>query len=527
MKKLNQLLNDHFPIILKYGLLIVIFFLTLATRFFPSTQPVNGLVFDESYFLPQVESYVVNRYFFDIHPPMGKMLMYYSTLLVNPDAAELLDPEQLANKVDNYKSPLNKDGIRLAPKIVGSLIPSLLFLVTYELLWLGRKKSKEDLERLGVEISLVSFGIGIFGVFANIIVVESRYALLTPFLLTGILLALYLLFKYANAKGQKAIEVYFILASIALGLALGVKWLALSIVPIFGLVILVKEFKKFPSRKKEWLGMASIYLQRFLFLGATALAVYLGLFYWHFNQLKHYSPAAWEVSEAYQEELQTGESKVSFLDKVIEWHQIAVRYSENVPKLDYSKPDEIGSMWATWPLMARPISYYWQTDGDGVYNHVFLIGNPLLWIFSLVGILGLSAVGLTWLFVGSKHVEFKLRHFLVILLYFGNWLPFAMISRVMYLYHYIPAYIMGLVAFGLVVHDFLLPRVRNLWTKSLKLDLAKLNLAVFFLGLTTLVLVMVTFFIYSPFSYLLPLDRDGFYNRVLLKEWHMIWPADK
>ncbi len=526
MKTLSKFFAKHFAAVLKYGLLLVVLFLAVATRFFPATQPVNGLVFDEAYFLPQVESYVVNRYFFDIHPPLGKLLMYYTTIAVNPDAAEQLDPELLANKVDDYKSPLNKDGIRLAPKIVGVLIPPLLFLVMYELLWLGRGRKKGENPDDDVEISLVSFGIGVFGVFANIIVVESRYALLTPFLLTGILLSLFLLLKYANARSQRAVEVYFILASIALGLALGVKWLALSLVPIFGLVILVREFKR-PQRKRDYLKLASIYIQRFTFLGAAALTVYLGLFYWHFNQIKHYSPAAWEVSEAYQEELRTGEKQVSFLNKVIEWHQIAVRYSENVPKLDYTKPDEIGSMWATWPLMARPISYYWQTDGDGEYDHVFLIGNPLLWVISLAGVISLSAMGIAWLLLGSRTVNFRLRHLMIILFYFGNWLPFALISRVMYLYHYIPAYMFGLIAFGLVLHDFCLPRVRQIWISELKLDKDKLDLAVFLTGLTTLVAVMIIFFIYAPFTYLLPLDRDGFYNRVLIKEWNMIWPADK
>ncbi len=102
----------------------------VLTRLVPPLTPAKGMVFDEAYFLPQAESYAVNRYYFDPHPPLGKELLYLGLRLVNPDAASKLDPEKLANKVDNYTTPLNMEGVRLLPRLIGRRVLTAMRLIS-------------------------------------------------------------------------------------------------------------------------------------------------------------------------------------------------------------------------------------------------------------------------------------------------------------------------------------------------------------------------------------------------------------
>lgn len=63
-------------------LALCVLFTSVVFRIVVPVQPADGLVFDELYFVPQSESYIAERYYFDIHPPLGKMLLYFGEILV-------------------------------------------------------------------------------------------------------------------------------------------------------------------------------------------------------------------------------------------------------------------------------------------------------------------------------------------------------------------------------------------------------------------------------------------------------------
>ncbi len=77
--------------IVKVLLVMIVLVISMATRFLPPSHPGSGLVFDESYFVPQIESYFVGRYYFDPHPPLGKFFLYLGADMFNPTAEELVD----------------------------------------------------------------------------------------------------------------------------------------------------------------------------------------------------------------------------------------------------------------------------------------------------------------------------------------------------------------------------------------------------------------------------------------------------
>ena len=66
----------------RFEVLLVV--LAAATRFYHSELPV-GVVFDETHFGGFVHSYHVSRYFFDIHPPLGKLTLLWLGYLFGYD----------------------------------------------------------------------------------------------------------------------------------------------------------------------------------------------------------------------------------------------------------------------------------------------------------------------------------------------------------------------------------------------------------------------------------------------------------
>jgi len=516
--KFEYILINRRKLTLVFGLIILA--LSAVTRFLPPVTPDTSMVFDESYFVPQVESYPVKRYYFDPHPPLGKFFLYLGMMAVNPDAANKIDAAKLGNLVNSYKSNLDLTGIRLAPKVFGSLVPVLIMGISLELIWWRKKQIGSQAYVTG---SLIGLTVGLMAALDNSLIIESRFALLTQIMLFFMLLTVYFALKYVNAQKVSKTELYFILTTVAFGAAVSVKWLSLAVAVVVVLGILYKEFSDKYQFKWPWKTLVSVLIQRVLFMVLGIAMIYGSIFAWHFAQMQNYSPAADELSEKHIQDLKAGTQEVGLTSKILEWHRIAGNYSKGVPALDYTKKDEIGSMWLTWPVMARPMNYYWQTDGDGMYGQIYLIGNPVVWAASLLGVFSLIALGFSRIF--SKN-GFRFKHFVLIAFFAANWLPFALITRVMYLYHYVPAMVIGIIMLGVFMHDFILPsfsKLGDLPKIGKYLNNSNLKLILFCLVILS---IAFGFFFYSPLTYAQKQTREHWQQRVLLKEWNMKWPSD-
>ncbi len=100
------------------------------------------------------------------------------------------------------------------------------------------------------------------------------------------------------------------------------------------------------------------------------------------------------------------------------------------------------SQWYQWPLARRPI-YYWAkpAESPGGKADIWLIGNPLSWLLALLAV-SLTIIGL--LFKSGRN-RFGEVTFFLILAYLVNLLPFIFVSRVAFLYHYLPALTFGFI----------------------------------------------------------------------------------
>jgi len=181
------------------------------------------------------------------------------------------------------------------------------------------------------------------------------------------------------------------------------------------------------------------------------------------------------------------------------------KFHNGVPQLDLSNPDEIGSPWYQWPFGGRTIPYRWDTLDGRTYRYIYLIGNPVTWLISLLGVVLGSAVAVSDILF--RYLTEHRRHWIYIfsLLYWAYMLPIMFIRRVMYLYHYLPALIIGIIMFGI-----LFDQLRTISWKTKR-----------HIVCVSLVGVIATFWVYKPFTFYEPLTADQFQHRNVWTPWDL------
>lgn len=140
-------------------LLILVTAVGLATHLLYLGEPAE-VVFDEVYFANFTNYYTHGEYFFDIHPPLGKLLLFAGSRLLNYSG----------NGIYGYISqPVDKDEVkklRIWPSITGALRSPVLFLA---------------LKLLNVN-SQWCFTIAFMISMDNALIVESRFVLIDAYL---------------------------------------------------------------------------------------------------------------------------------------------------------------------------------------------------------------------------------------------------------------------------------------------------------------------------------------------------------
>ena len=192
---------------------------------------VKEQIFDEVYFVEFAKNYLSHTAFFDIHPPLGKLILAVG-----------------------LKTITGQVGWRIMPAIFGTLLIPLGYLTGKEL------TNPPEGKIVGIFAALIL-------AFDGMLLVYSRIGLLDIFLAFFILLSFYLFLKFANT--QKII--FLILAGLAVGLAAQIKYIGALILLVFLIIIIVK---KLPLKKYLWPYIAFI-----IFL---PIIIYLGFFLFNF-----------------------------------------------------------------------------------------------------------------------------------------------------------------------------------------------------------------------------------------------------
>jgi len=418
-------------------IILLILGLSALTHFAFFGHP-NQTVFDEVHFGKFISGYFTGEYFFDIHPPLGKLLISGMGYLTG------FEPGFSFANIGETFPDRHYLWLRFLPALAGTLLPLIIFLLAKELNFSSRS-------------SLLA---ALLVIFENTLTVQSRFILLDSFLLLFGFSSLLFYFKYRSRSPQGPtlrVDKWLILTGISAGLAASVKWTGLAFLGIILVLELINQVKLWSNKNRpeiEWTNQAlfaksawfvhrglSRLLPSFSCLILIPLAIYASIFSIHLSLLSKSGQGNAFMSPGFQKTL-AGNSfqnnpevkEIGFVQKFKELNKEMYRANQ---RLTATHP--YSSQWYSWPLMSRPI-FYWVKGQEKIY----LLGNPFIWWAGSVAMVLLLTYSIKNL--AQKPRTFGFVENFILLGFFINLLPFIGIGRVMFLYHYFSSLIFSILA---------------------------------------------------------------------------------
>ena len=436
------------------------------THFWRLFSP-RAVIFDEFHFERFASAYWTGRFYFDVHPPLGNLMYAATAAMLHIPAEGLARPDP---------APL----LRLLPAAFGTIVIPLVYTILRQL---GSGRHVAALAALAILCD-------------NALLVASRFVLLDIFLI-GFGLAAAALYLAARSRIRAARWGFLVLAAALAGCALSVKWTGAS---ALGLILAAWLLESVRQR---------IPLSRFVGEGAVLVGipilVYVGAFAVHFALLTRSGPGNTFMSAAFQSQLigslqYDSTVHVTFWQKLADVHRAMWRANTSLQLVKHPA----ASSWYTWPLMQHPFGLWnGPVAADGSRASIAFVGNPAVWWGGLVvTLIGLAALALrrerfrgelaaesAGTSSSAQDVTSAPRYFAVFFLLGGiviNFVPFAAIQRVMYLYHYLFALVFvvmfGTYALGLLSRWSAAGeswRARPAWSRALYWAIAFVLLAGF------------------------------------------------
>ncbi|GAB0493858.1 hypothetical protein MMPV_005144 [Pyropia vietnamensis] len=366
-------------------------------------------------------------------------------------------------------------------------------------------------------------------------ITESRLILLDSQVLFTCVLALYTaLCLWRTPPGTTKRYIWLVIAGLASGASISVKWTGLAtpgliaIVSFFGLHFLVEPLSLVEC------GIA----------GASGLGLYAALFWLHLKVLNKSGPGDAFMPLEFQRTLIGSQFYDAAARGMGFWRTLAeinrVMFTSNRDIVD---DHNWASKWWQWVINARGILYYTQESppGSGLFAQIYLIGNP----FVILLVLATNCLFVAWLFYSLRYsviqsvraptgheptakTKAKLatdtscpnvpsagtgylpapaeRSVLAtgVFLLFGwltSLLPFVLVDRTSFLYHYLPALMYGQLLAALVV-DQLPRRLR------------------YFVCCLIVCGVLAAYLYWAPWVYALPRSSDWHQSRRWMARWN-------
>ncbi|HTH13973.1 MAG TPA: phospholipid carrier-dependent glycosyltransferase [Spirochaetia bacterium] len=436
--------------------LVLVALASLVIHFWDFGHPAS-LVFDEVHFGKFVSAYQTGEYYFDIHPPLGKLLI--------AAFAQPFHPAAITTQL-SIDTPFEGTGylaLRFLPTLAGTLIPLVLALILLE---------------LGLDGIAALFG-GLLACLDTALLVQTRSIFLDGFLLLFLLGSLAAYLRHRKTGSSIALVGCALLA----GAAVSIKWTGLTALAV---PLVWEAADALKARTARGLGR---WVLRAALVVGTALVLYFASFAVHFALLPKSGPGDAFMSPAFQKTLVGSPWQTN---PQVEGENVLQKFLELNSRMYTSNRDltathPYSSPWYTWPVEVRPIYYWNQAD-----SRIYLVGNPILWWGSTLAVAVLAA-----LFFLQRR-----RHGPTTTLLFGawalNWLPFIFIGRVMFLYHYLAAFTFALLLLVVLLAE---TRRRILWLTLV--TVAALGLFVWF----------------APLAYGWPLDPAALKLRQWFPTW--------
>jgi len=465
--------------------LIILVFFSFLTRFWNLSYPPN-VVFDEAHFGLYATKYLSGQYYFDVHPPLGKMLYGLVAFFAKIKPGFYF-------KVDSPYGDFNYLIFRVFSAFFGSFFILLFYFFCKQI-------------KLSSRVAFLS---SFFLLFNNALIVESRFILINIFLLFFIFLALFLFFKAQKSTPfSKKWHILNFLTGIFLGVAGSIK------LPGFGALILVlflSFYKKTLSKKEVLLKIA--------FFGLLPVLVYISVFYLHFRLLPFNCYK--DCGEVLDDFLKTCPyctfftqipKSLTFLGKLI-----TVNAWMAITNFSSFKNYTYASGWWEWPLMVRPMPYFIKKISEVKTSYIFMIGNPIAWWLATSGVfLYLGIIVFQEIFRKNILKFPKVLSEILVPGYFIFLIPFVFVKRFTIMYLYFPALAFSTIIFSVLLDSFLQQKFKEPEENHIFYKNKKANL-VFIMAL---ILVISGFLFFSPLTYGTPLSK----NQYKLRIWdNVLW----
>jgi len=442
---------------MKYWPIISILFIGSVLRFY-NLGLIPGPVFDEVFYPVFAINYLSGETFFSVHPPLGSYILTLSIYLY--DLLPWIENIDFNSaKVDSINP--------LAYRWIGAVSGVGLIYVGYRLaLELFNKK-------------VFALLVAAFFAIDGSLLVDSRLGLINIYLtLFGFMAVLFFI------RGMKSGSlVQFFISGLMLGAVISIKWNGLG----FWLVLLMLSILLFIMNRAKLISDEKYknygYKQGLLVL-TTPFFIYL--VFW-IPELAH------------------NENTLS--DK---HSQMVAYHFENTDQ----KSHPYSSPWYTWPLMIRPIGYFFDStsivNSEGVAIEIFkvihLFPNPALSLLSFISIILLSFKWMELLAksIGTRKVSDETYSISLILIgFYSNFLPWALASRSTFIYHYQPAACFAFMALAFFLF--------KLTTKN-KIE----NISLYY---ASLFFILISALYWLPIQLGIEISSINFYSRMWFETW--------
>ncbi|BAZ02392.1 glycosyl transferase family protein [Tolypothrix tenuis PCC 7101] len=483
--------------------LVGIFLFSFALRFWGLSR-FNTLVFDEVYFATFGNNYLINKPFFNAHPPLSQYIIgigiwlgshfHFGQEPVNGLAGSLLSPW-------NY---------RWINALTGSFIPVVVAAIAYQI---SHRRS----------FALLA---GLFTACDGLFLVESRYALNNIYIVIfGLLGQWFLLLALDNQKQRRAL--WLIASGIAFGASTGTKWnglwFLLGAYLLWITAWLIRFLHSWTSQKSFFGSIDKTAIEPLLTKVQTPLQNLTQLNIFQMISYLGIIPAiVYSLIWIPHLRLDTRYDFIEVHRQILNFH---LHMGGNSPAVH-----PYCAAWYKWPFMTRPMAYYYQTarnfsdplpvmgpnlpaaDGRVIYD-VHAMGNPFLWWFGMAAMLFIAAMLLSKLVIPlwkkqrlaiSDHLAVDTWIALYIVInYAANLLPWVKVTRCVFIYHYICAVVFVFLAIAWFVDQCLRSYHRELRA----------------LGVTISFMILAAFIFWLPIYLGLPLTSEGYKLRMLFNSW--------
>lgn len=383
----------------RWTLLLALLLIISGFTHFSFLATPSSVVFDEVHFGKYTTAYCcTGENFFDIHPPHAKLLIAAVAKLGGYNGGfDFKDINEEFHDVPAF-------AYRFVPAFTGFALTFIIFLL---------------IRQLGGSEGAAFFGAALY-TFDNALLVQTRYILLDGVLLLGIFAALSAYLRGMRMEHAGKRVGLLLLAGAMAGLALGSKHTGLTALGLIAVIIMVRIFQDFSKTNiLKW-------ARSYIWVTSGAVAMYLFGWYLHFQLLPN--PGFGDVFYR---------STGYFFQDVLNIHIVMLR--SNIT-LVAGHPD--ASPWWSWPFMTTP-PFYWSIKGASIY----FLGNPIVWWGTILLTIVISCnvilskvTNLAW-----KTKASVVNLWIPFAGYLIATLPYALVKRPLFMYHYLPPLVFSLI----------------------------------------------------------------------------------